>query len=169
MIQTRRVLLVLLMAAGLGACATPQAMMVNAGAVANPVAKYRGALAVRNVSGGAMMNILTMPGVSDEPFKAALESSLAQVGYLASSGAPRFYVDAEIQNLQQPMVAIDVDVTATVTYKVTPVGGGASASYPVTAKGNAAFGDSLIGADRLRVANERAMQANIKAFLQQLR
>lgn len=154
---------------GLSACATPQAMMVSSGAVTQRVAKYNRAVAIRSVTGGQMMNILTMPGVQDEPFKAALESSLAQVGYLASSGAPKFHVDAEIKNMQQPFIGLDMDVTATVTYKVTPAAGGAAANYPITATGKAAFSDSVIAADRLRIANERAMQENIKAFLQQLR
>jgi hypothetical protein len=81
------------------ACATSGGMTVSSGAVVNPVAKYRNAIAVRSVSGGQMMNVLTVPGVSNEPFKAALESTLSFNGYLAQSGTPKFYLDAEIQNL----------------------------------------------------------------------
>lgn len=152
-----------LVACVLSGCATQQAMTVNAGMIGSPVAKYRNALAVRSVSGGQVMNVLTVPGVADEPFKAALESSLAANGYLASSGAPKYHVDAEIQNLAQPIIGLDFDVTATVTYKVS--GAGTTATYPISAKGSAVFSDSVIAADRIRVANERAMQANIKAFL----
>jgi hypothetical protein len=35
--------------------------------------------------------------------------------------------------------------------------------------GQATFSDSPIAADRLRIANERAMQENIKQFLQALK
>jgi hypothetical protein len=58
--------------AGLAACATEQAMMVAGGAVANPSPKYRNAIAVRSVSGGQAMNILTVPGVFNEALKAVL-------------------------------------------------------------------------------------------------
>jgi hypothetical protein len=47
-------------------------MTVAGGAVANPSPKYRNAIAVRSVSGGQAMNILTVPGVSNEALKAVL-------------------------------------------------------------------------------------------------
>lgn len=155
------------LSAGLAACATPTAMTVASGAVGNINPKYKSAVAVRTVSGGQAMNVLTIPGVPNEPLKAALESSLAANGYLASNGTPKFYVDAEIQNLEQPLIGLNMDVTASVTYKVS--GEGTNALYPITAKGSATFSDSPIGADRVRIANERAMQQNIKLFLQALR
>jgi hypothetical protein len=151
----------------LAACATPGGMTVSSGAVANPVAKYRNAIAIRSVSGGQMMNVLTVPGVANEPFKAALESTLANNGYLAQSAAPKFYLDAEIQNLDQPIIGLDFDVVADVTYKVS--GAGAAAVYPIKAKGTATFSDSPIGVDRIRIANERAMRENLKQFLEALR
>jgi hypothetical protein len=42
-------------------------------------------------------------------------------------------------------------------------------SYPIKATGSAGFSDSPLGADRMRIANERAMQESIKSFLQALR
>jgi hypothetical protein len=163
-----KILVVLtLIAPGLAACATQQAMTVDSGAVVNSNPKYRNAIAVRSVSGGQMMNALTVMGVANEPLKAALESSLASNGYLAMSGNPRFYVDAEILNLDQPLIGLDMDVTAEVTYKIS--GAGAAATYPIKTTARATFSDSPIGADRVRIANERAMQQNIKQFLQALR
>jgi len=152
----------------LAACATPGGMTVSSGAIANPVAKYRNAIAVRSVSGGQVMNVLTVPGVANEPFKAALESTLAFNGYLAQSTTPKFYLDAEIQNLDQPIMGLDYDVVADVTYKVSG-GAGSPAVYPIKAKGSATFSDSPIGIDRIRIANERAMRENLKQFLEALR
>lgn len=161
-------MLAVAMAAGLAACATQGAMtVVDAGATGPSLPKYRNAVAVRSVSGGQAFNVLTVPGVTDEPFKAALESSLEAKGYLARSTPPKFFVDAEIQNLDQPVIGLNYDVTATVTYKVS--GAGPSATYPVSAIGSASFSDSPLGVDRIRIANERAMQQNIRTFLQQLR
>ena len=142
-------------------------MTVAAGAVANPSSKYRNAIAVRSVSGGQAMNVLTVPGVANEPLKGALESTLAANGYLARSSAPKFYLDAEIQNLDQPLIGLDLDVIADVTYRIS--GAGPAATYPIKTKGTATFSDSPIAADRMRIANERAMHQNIKELLQVLR
>ena len=162
----KSIFILLLAAPALVACATQQAMTVSAGTIANPLPKYKNAVAVRSVTGGQAMNIMTVPGVTDEPLKAALESSLAANGYLAS-GAPKYYVDAEIKNLEQPLIGLDLEVVANVTYKVS--GGGPVATYPIQSKAIASFSDSAIAADRMRIANERAMQQNIKQFLQALR
>ena len=157
-----------LLAPGLVACATPEAMTVGAGgSPANPSARYRNAVAVRSVSGGEAMNVLTVPGVANEPFKAALESTLAANGYLARPGSQKFYLDAEIQNLDQPLIGLDLDVVASVTYRIS--GAGAAAAYPIKTKGTATFSDSPIAADRMRIANERAMRENLKQFLEALR
>jgi hypothetical protein len=156
-----------LFAPGLAACATQQAMTVAGGTVANPSPKYRNAIAVRSVSGGQVINVLTVPGVANEPLKEALESTLAANGYLAQSGTPKFYLDAEIKNLDQPLIGFTYDVTADVTYKIS--GAGPVAAYPVKTTGTASFSDSPLGADRIRIANERAMHENIKQFLQALR
>jgi hypothetical protein len=154
-------------APALAACATQEAMTVASGAVANPSPKYRNAIAVRSVSGGQVMNVLTVPGVANEPLKAALESTLAANGYLARSGTPKFYLDAEIQNLDQPLIGLDLDVTANVTYKISGVG--AAASYPIKSTARATFSDSPLAVDRMRIANERAMHQNIEQFLHALR
>jgi len=159
-------ILALALAALVAACATPQGMSVGAGAIGNPLPKYRQAMEVRSVTGGAMMNALTLPGVSNEPLKEALEASLRANGYLASGGA-KYFIDAEIKNLDQPIIGLDLDVVAVVTYKVS--GAGTSASYPIRGQGKAGFADSPIATDRLRIANERAMQDNIGQFLRALR
>ena len=154
----------------LGACATQQGMTVTptASALEAPVPRLKNAFAVRSVSGGQPMNVLTVPGVPNEPFKAALEGSLAANGYLASEGTtPKFYIDAEIQDLDQPLIGLEYDVKSSVLYKVS--GAGPVKTYPIKATGTAGFSDSPLGADRMRIANERAMQQSIKSILQALR
>jgi hypothetical protein len=158
-----KLLIAAMMAAGLAACATQGAMTVDVGSTGGSNPKYRNAVAVRTVSGGQPMNVLTVPGVPNEPFKAALESSLEAKGYLANGGAARFHVDAEIQDLEQPLIGLTYDVTASVKYRVS--GPGVNATYPITTKASASMSDSPIGADRMRIANERAMQQNIRQFL----
>jgi hypothetical protein len=113
------------------------------------------------------MNAATVMGVENEPFKAALEGSLAANGYLAQTAAPKFYLDVEIANLDQPLIGFNFDVTADVSYKVS--GTGAPATYPIKSTAHASFSDSPIGMDRMRIANERVMRENIKQFLTALR
>ena len=103
--------------------------------------------------------------VSREPLKVALEDSLRASGYLAS-GTPKFHVDVEINNLQQPLMGLDMDVSADATYKVS--GAGTVATYPIKSTGQATFSDSPIGFDRLRIANERSILENLKALLRRL-
>jgi hypothetical protein len=142
-------------------------MTVDSSAIVNASPKYRNAIAVRSVTGGRMMNAMTVMGVENEPLKAALQSSLAASGYLAQSGPPKFYVDAEIINLDEPLIGFNLDVTADVTYKIS--GPGTAATYPIKSTAHATFSDSPVGADRVRIANERAMQENIRQFLLALR
>jgi hypothetical protein len=162
-----RILVVLaLFAPGLAACATPQGMTVASGTAVNPAQKYRNAIAVRSVSGGQVMNLATVPGVPNEALKAALESTLAANGYLSRSGTPKFYLDAIILNLDRPLRGLTLNVTADVAYGL--YGGGKVDAYQMVTTGRATFSDSPIGADRVRIANERAMHQNIEQFLRAL-
>jgi hypothetical protein len=58
------------------------------------------------------------------------------------------------------------DVVSTVLYTVT--GDGKQSQIPVTATGTATTSDAFVGIERLRIANERSIQQNIKMFLQKL-
>jgi len=155
-----------LLTPALAACATSGGMTVGSGAIANPSPKYRNAIAVRAVRGGQLMDMRTVPGVANEPFKAALEATLSANGYLAASGAAKFHLDVEIQNLHQPMTGFNLAATADVTYHIS--GAGPAASYPVRTRGTATYSDSPIAVDRMRIASERAMRENIGQFLQAL-
>lgn len=149
----------------LAGCASPASMTVAPTATEKGNPKYRNSVAVRSVTGGKMLNALTTPQVENDSFKSALESSLAAFGYL-TTGAAKYYVDVELQELDQPLIGMDFNVKSTVTYKLAGPDG--AKTYPITASGTATMSDSVVGVDRIRIANERAMQQNIKSFLQQL-
>ncbi|MFL6817952.1 MAG: hypothetical protein ACJ8EF_08410 [Bradyrhizobium sp.] len=161
------VVILALLAPGLGGCASPQAMTVAAGTAGSSLAKYRNAVAVRSVSGGQVMNMARVPGVPNEPLKAALESTLAGQGYLAKSGTPKFYLDVKILDLDRPMRGMTLHATADVAYEVANRGG--VERYHIVTTGSATFSDSPIAIDRIRIANERAMHENIEQFLRALR
>ena len=128
--------------------------------------KLRGAIAVQSVSGGKETNpIIGGPQVDDASFKAALETSLAANGYLAT-GAPKCALAADIQEIENPAIGIEFRVKSTITYRLS--GCGPERTLPVTAEAAATFDDALIGATRLKLAKERSVQKNIRQFLEQI-
>ncbi len=79
-------------------------------------------------------------------------------------------VTAYILNLEQPLAGLDLTVTVRIHYVVAPVGGGRAVfDDTVAASGTASLGSALIGAERLRKANEAAVRANIQSFVERLR
>lgn len=154
----------------LSACASgakPEAMAVTTslGSPTNP--SLQGAMQVGTITGGSDTNPMFMSQVDDASFRAALEDSLRSHGYLASSpAAARYTVDATMQELDQPIFGFTLTVGSSVIYDVQgPV---ERRSFPISANGDATFSDSPIAVERLRLANEKSIQANIRAFLAEL-
>jgi hypothetical protein len=165
----KKIASLLLLAVFLTGCASPanyQAMTVAPrGEAPNPA--YKEKLAVRNVYGGQGTNPLWTSQVSNEAFKSALQDSLDAAGYGARKGNPTYYIDANLQKLDQPFIGLSFTVHSTVTYHLT--GGDKDREYPISAEGTATASDQFLGVERLRIANERAIQNNIEAFLKDLR
>ncbi len=118
---------------------------------------------VGNVSGGKETNPLWTSQVDNASFKLALVDSLKSLNYLAADNNASFKIDAILQELKQPIIGLNFDVTSVVTYKLE--GGGLTKNYPITATGTATVSDAFLGLERLRIANERSIQENIKSFL----
>ena len=152
---------------GCATSATPQAMTVQpqAGAVVNP--KLKSAIRVDAVNGGKDTNPLWTSQVDNVGFKKALEDSLAIAGYLApANAASPFTLSADLKELDQPLFGLTFNVKSSVVYKLS--GNGASKEFPVTVAGTATTSDAFVAIERLRIANERSIQENIKALLKEL-
>jgi len=154
--------------AGCATSATHQAMTVQpqAAAVVNP--KLKSAIRVDAVTGGKDTNPLWTSQVDDAGFKKALEDSLAIAGYLATgnnANAP-YTLSAELKELDQPLLGFTFDVKSSVVYKLS--GNGSTKDYPVTATGTATVSDAFVAIERLRIANEKSIQENIKVLLKEL-
>ena len=154
--------------AGLAACATPSnpAMMALSAppeltAKAGDVGYH--SVTTVTVTGGKSTNPLWTAQVSSEAFKTALEQSLASAGYLGSEGRP-MTVSAALVNLHQPMAGFDMSVTSEVRYTVTRDGQSVF-DETVSATGTATMSEAFIGVERLRLANEKSVQENIRQFL----
>lgn len=157
---------------GLAACATPSrpeamALPTTPGLTASAgEVGYRSVTSV-TVSGGSETNPMWTAQVSNEDFQSALESSLAAAGYMGSEGRP-LTVSASLVDLRQPMVGFDMSVTSRVRYSVTS-GGRTVFDDTIAATGTATMGDAFAGVERLRIANEKSIQENIRMFLQRFR
>ncbi|MEN9904733.1 MAG: hypothetical protein RLZZ555_1298 [Pseudomonadota bacterium] len=152
-------------------CATPatqQAMSIAYGDVAAATqAELKGAFVVRNVTGGKATNPLWTSQVDNASFQQALSQSLAVAGYGAAPGqGGRYQIDADLQQLKQPLFGLTFDVLSTVQYTVE--GAGLRRQFPVSATGTATTSDAFVAIERLRIANERSVKENIKEFLRQL-
>jgi len=147
--------------------ATQAGMSVNPGDLAGkPSSNIKGAVAVRSVTGGKETNPLWTSEVDNNGFKNALIQSINVMGYGSSNDKAKYFIDAELQKLDKPIIGITFDVTSTVNYRVS--GEGFQKDFPISATGTATFSDAWAGLERLRMANEKSMKENIKLFLIEL-
>jgi hypothetical protein len=126
------------------------------------------AINVTEVGGGSETNAAWMSRVGTPEFKAALIESLRLAGMLAE-GQGRYNLKAELLALDQPMIGLDMTVTAVVHYVLTDASTGAivwqdAVKTPYTAS----MGDAFIGSKRLQIANEGAARKNIAALIERL-
>ena len=171
----RRLLVFLLGALALSACASPAEMqnMVVARqpvVIAEPNSSFRNALAIARIDGGETTNPLWTSEIDGAAFQGALRESLEQNDLLAKTlPSSRFDLYATLGSVNQPFIGLDMTVSSTVMYRVVErktklnwFKDSVFASY--TAK----FSDSLIGIQRLRFANEGSIRENIKEFIRRL-
>ena len=110
-------------------------------------------------------NPLWISEVGNAEFREALLASLQNAG-LASVDTGRFELTAILLDLGQPLMGFNLTVTSTVDYQLDDRLTGISVfEEVVTASYTAAFGDSLLAVERLRLANEGSIRANIEEFL----
>lgn len=165
---TKLVMPLMILAIMSGCAAAPankQAMIVNPTATINE--NQKGKFVVNAVSGGKATNPFWTSQVNNENFEAALRESLALSGYSAAdSSASKYKVDAELVSLKQPVFGLTFDVVSTVNYKV--YGEGFDKIFPIVATGTATTSDAFVAITRLKIANEKSIQENIKEFIKQL-
>ena len=161
---------VLLLCVACAEGAVPGAMMapVTQATLLRDGSPLRQAVQLGTVGGGKETNPLWTSQVSSADFAEALRRSLAVHAILAT-GAERFRLDANLINLEQPLAGLDMTVSSTVTYRLTAVSSQRVLfEQPITAYFTAAFSSAFVGVQRLRLANEGAIRANIIRFIEAL-
>ena len=132
-------------------------------------------VAVAPGQGGAETGRWWGSKVSAVALQQALESSLHAVGMVppAPLPAPRFELKAQLLQLEQPLVPVaGVTVGVAVLYTLTDRSGDAGRvvyQRRIANEEKADLGDALLSpSERLRIANERALRANIGLLLREL-
>jgi len=126
-------------------------------------------LSIKDVTGGKETNPMVVSNVSSSDFERALEISLQASGLFSPPQTGKYQLIAHIEKIDQPFIGLDFTVTATVRYTVYENATGneifsKSLAIPYTAK----LGDSLLGVERLRLANEGAIRSNISELINEL-
>ncbi|MFL6706661.1 MAG: hypothetical protein ACJ8HI_00475 [Massilia sp.] len=154
-------------AALLSGCATPARVDQMASTV-NPAQRivktvFRDNIAVRDVTGGQETNPLWTAKVGNSEFEQALEISLRDAGLLANGKqSGKYQLTAQMDKVDQPLGGFSMTVSATVSYALFERSTGKeilrrTITLPYTAEFNAAF----MGSERLKIATEGAIKANI--------
>jgi len=161
-----------LLTAFLAGCATParvDQMTVPAVAQPTPQTAFRHSIAIKDVTGGQETNPLWTSQVSSAEFERALEASLQNAALLAPRQAGKYQLSAQLGRLEQPLIGLNMTVTATVLYQLVERTTAKTVwektlVTPYTAK----FTDSLLAVERLKLANEGAVKENIARLISDL-
>jgi hypothetical protein len=88
---------------------------------------------------------------------------------LGQAANGRFRLDAILLNLTRPYAGFAMTVTASIAYRMTDTTNGAAVYDKVlTGLGTATLDDAITNNNRLRIADQRAVGANLQQLVQDL-
>lgn len=126
-------------------------------------------ISIRSVTGGEETNPMWTSEVGNEAFRDALAFSLRNNSLLATESAGRFVLDANLIDVEQPLIGFDTKVTSTVQYRLEHVD---KVDEPyedlVVESYTAKMSESWYGVERLRLANEGSIRNNINTFIRRV-
>lgn len=168
---SRRLLLAAVWLAGLGACAPPasySAMVAGAPPGQGPAPIYRNAITVGSVTLGRDVGTPWTSAVGPDQVQQALVQTLAVAG-LGQPANGRFRLDGLLLTLDRPYAGFAMTVTATIAWRLTNTTNGVVV-YDRTLRslGTATLDDAITNENRLRIADQRAIRANLQQLVQDL-
>lgn len=170
-LPSRRLLLAALSLACVGACAPPasySAMVAGAPPGQTPAPVYRNGITVGSVTLGRDVGTPWTSAVSPDQVHQALVQTLAVAG-LGQPANGRFRLDGRLLTLDRPYAGFAMTVTATIAWRLTDTTNGAVV-YDRTFRtlGTATLDDAVDSNNRLRIADQRAVRANLQQLVQDL-
>jgi hypothetical protein len=169
--RQRPALMLLAIALLLAACAAPaerssMTVGLNPALAAPADTSLIDGIAVGSVDGGEATRALGTSEVDNEDFQSALMDSLRNNGLLAEGNAPRYILYAHLLDVDQPLVGLNMTVTAKVNYELADaVNAHPTEETTIETEFTSAFGDAFGADERTRLANEGAIRENIQEFL----
>lgn len=170
-LPSRRLLLAAFSLALTAACAPPatySAMVagVPLGQGAAPV--YRNAITVGSVTLGRDVGAPWTSAVGPDQVQQALVQTLVNAG-LSQPANGRFRLDGLLLTLSRPYAGFAMTVTAAIAWRLTDTTNGAVV-YDRTLQGlgTATLDDAIDNNNRLRIAEQRAIGANLQQLVQDL-
>lgn len=154
-------------------CAAPagiEQMSVNTPIVQSIDSPLKKSVAVTSVTGGRETNPMWSSQVASASFQRALELSLRNVGLSDPLiSANKFHLSADILHVSQPMLGLDMTVSANVRYSLIDASTRKEVfSKVIVGTYTAKFTDALMGGERLKLANEGAAKTNIQLLVDEL-
>ena len=132
----------------------------------------KGNVALDGVQGGQATGKWWGSKVSSLALSQALEDSLRSVGMLTVTPVPgaKYQLRVQLLTLDQPVLGADTTVYAAIQYSlVVEADGTLLYERAVRSTGTAGLGDALLSqTERLRLANEAAVRANINTAVRDL-
>ena len=133
-----------------------------------PAPVYRNAVTVGSVTLGRDVGTPWTSAVSPDQVQQALVQTLAVAG-LGQPANGRFRLDGMLLTLDRPYAGFAMTVTATIAYRLTDTVSGAVAyDRTLTSIGTATLDDAVANDNRLRIADQRAVGANLQQLVQDL-
>ena len=167
-LPSRRLILAALSLACAGGCAPPasySAMVPDRAPGQTPAPAYRNAITVGSVSIGRDTGTPWRSAVGPGQVQEALVQTLAanQLGQPANG---RYRLDALLLMLDRPYAGFAMTVTAAIAWRLTEAASGVVV-YERTLKGlgTATLDDAITNENRLRIADQRAVRANIQQMV----
>ena len=120
---------------------------------------------IGEITGSAKTNKLWKSKISKQVFGSALRETLVLHAMLSESSG-KYKISAKLKELRQPFLGLELAVTARVEYQVTRTSDGVIVfDHEITQTHVSTLNDSYVFSDRLKLANEGAIKANIKKFI----
>lgn len=171
--MSARVLLLLPVLAACVSCATGAGARAMVSLDALPAScpsgqALREAVALGSVTGGEETSALGSSKVSDANLARAVSLTLEHHDLLGGVDAP-YRLDVQLVELAQPAHGFTMEVSAFVRYRLVDTADGALLFDDVIASScTREYEDAWVGSERLRLASEGAVQANLTALLEAL-
>ncbi len=170
-LASRRRLLAALSLACVGACASPanySAMVAGVPPGLGPAPVYRNAITVGSVTLGRDVGTPWSAAAGPDQVQQALLQTLAGAGLGRPAGG-RFRLDGQLLTLSRPYAGFAMTVTAAIAWRLTDVTSGTMVyDRALQGLGAATLDDAVDNNNRLRIAEQRAVRANLQQLVQEL-